>query len=613
MAGEKFGLTYEAMLAFSFELAGTGSHNIKHVNWGVTPTGMTIDTDFTIGPNPDDPELIVLVAHSGSEKESNRKFWRNVGELVEAKTLLPRAPKVVSVVFDDTLKPGIRCLGEATFDGQLVVPEKDYGPALIQWVREFSNKLPREKMAKLAQLRTWVDSREKIISPILKALTCLAKDLKVICRRSASHTDSIWAMVRARRFRTRLAKETSFRRGMGKLSLLPSIFHVESFKKAKLSPDDSELALALGFASRSLRGSKICDPDIQWVFDNIALAEAKKVMALQPLERMQVWSEPLRALSQITEQCDWVSTHWLDLTKTPTLLAWLEGCHNAPASLGIDVPAASKRVWLFHLLLDVLKSLNRKQQAFGLSVLMRDLRELRNDKEHENVVISLARARNVNNPVWRDDRGISLGLGDWANGPSGQNFPLYPEDLIRVTDAISRRLREFTVADFQRAVAGMREVIISTNLESRLLTYRLFDPLKCLITEGLTVAGIPHTDGAYSLACFSEYARDVLKAKLDPRSGGTTVIHAAESIINWQSCTDSGRDHKKKELCGRAVALRFSWDNKRLRFTPRPGVKKLLLLVDGTWRQSDMDSLVRSGWDEIFYPDEIEKLTAAIV
>jgi hypothetical protein len=34
--------------------------------------------------------------------------------------------------------------------------------------------------------------------------------------------------------------------------------------------------------------------------------------------------------------------------------------------------------------------------------------------------------------------------------------------------------------------------------------------------------------------------------------------------------------------------------------------------VDGTWKQSDLEALSRAGWDEIFYPDEIEKVVAAI-
>jgi hypothetical protein len=83
------------------------------------------------------------------------------------------------------------------------------------------------------------------------------------------------------------------------------------------------------------------------------------------------------------------------------------------------------------------------------------------------------------------------------------------------------------------------------------------------------------------------------------------------TLINWQTCSDAGRDHKKKELCGRAIGLRYHWDGKA--FIRRPGIQKMILVLDGTWRQSDLNALLRSGWDEIFYPDEMEQLAKAIV
>ena len=56
-----------------------------------------------------------------------------------------------------------------------------------------------------------------------------------------------------------------------------------------------------------------------------------------------------------------------------------------------------------------------------------------------------------------------------------------------------------------------------------------------------------------------------------------------------------------------------SVDTKTKTFIKRPGVDKLILVVDGTWRQSDLDALIRAGWDEIFYPDEMDKLAKAII
>jgi len=86
---------------------------------------------------------------------------------------------------------------------------------------------------------------------------------------------------------------------------------------------------------------------------------------------------------------------------------------------------------------------------------------------------------------------------------------------------------------------------------------------------------------------------------------------ANKTLINWQSAHDSHTNDKKKELCGRAAGLRYHWNGKS--FVRRPGVEKLLLLLDGTWCDEDLKALLQSGWDDVFYPDEIDKLIKAIV
>jgi hypothetical protein len=65
---------------------------------------------------------------------------------------------------------------------------------------------------------------------------------------------------------------------------------------------------------------------------------------------------------------------------------------------------------------------------------------------------------------------------------------------------------------------------------------------------------------------------------------------------------------KRKELCARAVALRYAWDADHDAYVPRPGVTHLVLVIDGTWTQSDVDALARAGWDEVLYFDELDRL-----
>jgi hypothetical protein len=61
------------------------------------------------------------------------------------------------------------------------------------------------------------------------------------------------------------------------------------------------------------------------------------------------------------------------------------------------------------------------------------------------------------------------------------------------------------------------------------------------------------------------------------------------------------------------MALRYCWDPSIQEFVPRPGVRKLILLVDGTWREGDLDALARAGWGVITHPNEIARRVEAVV
>ena len=124
MAGERKGKTYEALVMVALqELKKRGKFK-GEIFWNETPKGMTIEPDFTIGSNVDRPRFLILVTHSGSAKNSDMKFWRNMGELAEAKVCLPVIPKVFSITFDSVIKESLKLLQASAFDGQIVIGDK---------------------------------------------------------------------------------------------------------------------------------------------------------------------------------------------------------------------------------------------------------------------------------------------------------------------------------------------------------------------------------------------------------------------------------------------------------------------------------------------------------
>src|SRR5579884_1154001 len=110
MAGERKGITYEAFVKIALEQLVDKGKLAGQVFWNEKPNEMTIEPDFTVGPDKDHPTHVFLVTHSGSAKNSDMKFWRNMGELVEAKVRLAKPARVYSVVFDSIIKEDLKAL-----------------------------------------------------------------------------------------------------------------------------------------------------------------------------------------------------------------------------------------------------------------------------------------------------------------------------------------------------------------------------------------------------------------------------------------------------------------------------------------------------------------------
>jgi len=610
MAGERKGITYEAIVKIALEeLVRKGALD-GTVFWNQKPEAMTIEPDITVGANKNQPTYVFLVTHSGAAGNSHMKFWRNIGELGEAKVRLAKPARVYSVAFDSIIKADLKALQGAVFDGQLLVGDADYGSRLQRWVETNSPGLPKDRNKKVDEIREIMKNCSRTDNP--KPLVDeLVRDLGKLVATSRTELDALWTMERKRApGRAPVARDTFLRRGVGKLLLLNHPDDVDSsgrFKKG-VSSDLVLMLKTMDIAGVSIGGPRVTDPELLWAIRGLPADALAALHAIRSGDRITEWIEALRLLSTLHSQIDYVARQWARLCDAPTLYTELKLCHNNPAAIAPGLISSSSRwVWLFHLLVEWIKLKGGTRTSYGLAKLVEDVDRLSSDASHKKTVKDiLGRA-----PSWQAKRSVELGLTDWHSSPSKQHFAFSDDDLARVADALARRLASTpkpTPADQARVAAA----VIQTVLEAKLLTYRNFKPFEVLLERELGKVGLQGTLEVAVRACFAE-AASAMGARLDPRSSGTTVMRVKNTIINWQSASDEGRDHKKKELCGRAPSLRYSWDARRGRYVGRASTDKLLLIVDGTWRQDDLDALARAGWDEIFYPDEMEKLVKAIV
>jgi hypothetical protein len=609
MAGETKGKTYEAMVKIALDRLVAKGVLKGAVFWNERPASMTIEPDFTIGIDKDQPTHVLLVTHSGSTKNSDMKFWRNIGELVEAKVRLPKSARVYSIAFDSTIKEDLKALQAAAFDGQLLVADAPYGTSLLSWAEEAQGTLPKKGSDKVDGIRDAMAGASTLANP-KRWVHQLADDIEKLVATRRFDLDELWKAERARTHgKAPTAKETFLRRGVGKLLLIDDLSLVDkSGVVSKMAPK-SEVAMlkSLGLGSTSLVGVRITDPEMLWALGGLPRAQLELLHASRTNPRMAEWIETIKSLSALEPQLVFVVNNWSSLLEAKGLYAALKQCHKSPNAIAPTLIAAtSRRVWLFHLLIEWIKECEGSRTSFGLGPLVEEIDQLSSDITHRDTVSELlGRA-----PKWQAKRSVELGLTDWHSTPSKQHFDFGDDDLARVADVLARRLarcKKPSMTDKDKLVLG----VVQTVFEAKLLTYRNFKPFEVLLEAALKNAGLTGSVQPAVRSCFAEVAT-AAGVELDPRSSGTTVMRVKNTLINWQSASDEGRDHKKKELCGRAPALRYQWDVVESRFVRRPWAKKLFLIVDGTWRKEDLDALAQAGWDGIFYPDELKMLVAAI-
>jgi hypothetical protein len=165
-----------------------------------------------------------------------------------------------------------------------------------------------------------------------------------------------------------------------------------------------------------------------------------------------------------------------------------------------------------------------------------------------------------------------------------------------------------TRTEIEKAREAIRQQYVSKELEVGLLTHPGFDPVRALLLEALQNAGLE----AKPLTVQSAFAERATAegAEIDGRSSATSLLKAHSAYLCWQSAHDSHTNDKKKEICGRVAGLRHHWNGTS--FVRRPGVDQLIVVLDGTWKDDDIRALLQSGWDDVYYPDEMDRVVTKI-
>lgn len=581
MAGERKGKTYEAILKVALDRLRAAGKIKGEIFWNKVPKGMTIEPDFTIGKDEDHPTHVLLVNHSSSAKNSDMKFWRNIGELAEAKLFLATVPRVYNIAFDSVIKEDLKKIQAAAFDGQLMVGDLSYGDALQEWVDQNHAHLPAKGDEKAEEIAKRAVT-EKALNGLLGKLVA---DLEATLKQVRPELDQLWAMDRVRKpGKAPAAKDTTYRRGFTKSMVLGCA----PIDVKKPISSKSDWLLKLGIVKKTLGGLRVTDSELLWVAGSPLASIGPSDWPADSISRgFRDQLNKVRSLALLDEFQRYVTSHLAELRTVKGMEAHIAKLHKDPSRdlllpAGVKAPA---NVWLFDFIGALAKAKAGRSQAFGYSTF----------SKHPSS--GKARIGNMDIGTWS-----SCFMNQYFSRRTGFHAP--KEAVSFVAKVLSQELAKFSANEIASLAQKLEEQYIAKEYEATLLAHRGFDPIGGLIQ---LKAGLKPLQATRIQGAFAE------RAIGSGGSGATSVVKRGATIINWQSASDAGRDHKKKELCGRAIALRYSWNSTASRFVPRAGIKKLILVVDGTWTQSDLDALARAGWDEILYPDQMDKLTKAIV
>lgn len=572
MANEVRGALYETITEAALQIAVKKAKIKGEVRWEQRPAGMSILPDFTIGEDKDKPSHIILVTASGSAKETDKKFWRNTGELQEVKAQISTTPKVINLYCKSVVKKGLEEVQLKLYDSTLHVDKQPYNKHLEKWVESFCKSAPKDREAKKALLAESIKTDKSLKS----AIDSLADDLAIALKQENKDLSSLWALMQkdykpAKKLPE--VRKTYVRRGLGKLLVIEPAIRQLLYKhhgKPTGIPlaQVSNYCFQLGFMKKSLGGARLEDKEIDSVLTLLGHDACEAVLKKAP-SSTKTWVEPLRDLGRFLTHVDFVEKNYTTVTTAKGLKDLLLKCYKDPSKLSGEV--GDNKVWIYEVLISLIKVKSGKKQGYGLSQLANDTLT------------------------------PEFGAGGFLIPPFVQRTKQLSNDHIDslATGLAKRFPLDVKQSEIDSLKSKITEWVIKENLEDRLIPYRNFEPLLWLLEFELKKQRKSYTQKTPYIGWLNEYADSGRK------NATTPLLKAGKTFIHWKTSHDSHTNDKTKELSARARNLRYSYDTKTKKFSHRDGGIKLALIVDGTWTEKNIRTLIESGWETIIYPDEI--------
>ncbi len=542
------------------------------VHWNESLGDYFVDPDVTFGADKLAPEAILCVAHSDSEKESDKKFWRNAGELCLAKCRLSSRPLVVSIVFEPHYKPALLKAMARAFDSQISLIADIHAPHLVK-VGPSLVTGPLRRYTNKDAIIDFIETSLVQKSPYREEFRRLSSTLKTLLTRRLTRNKAYWSSQAELLPSTCEVESLTFestgalRRGISKLLCVPPAGR-QAFYTAARDGRLSQLptfVFGLGWAQKTIKTNhgRVNDADLRQLtaaFDWPVLKDTISnipVNVLAGLER--VGCQPCRDFGEESAAyADYFVRHAGAFTDKNQLERLIRGGFDEPNKI---LPAANGRRWLLDFGLAAGKAIKDRPQGYGLSQLAREL--------------------SCDEP----DR-----VRFWIPAYNSGRKPLPSVVGKQIAKALAGKfaLLLTKTGSAEAAAASIAKWMAHTLVEVKLCTYRLFKPAEVLVAHTAMSAGLSVRRARL------ETCDRFTHASAGLGTDGLLLQKTEDQVfIKVQSGAKNTHD-KAKELSGR---IGLSSKQQPSGFAKRFSAS--VLVLDGPFKQSEARMCYAAGWDYV--------------
>jgi hypothetical protein len=586
MADEVLGHVYEVITQIALEDYTKVFKKDEQAFYEQKPKGITIKPDLTIGVDKDHPRIIFQIHHTNAESASHHKFWRNIGEFVDARLALGSKTIIANIVFDSGQKRQLAVVSEALFDGFIEADRASYGKDLLKLGEELTATIKANKVAKVDRV-AFVRGELKASPKSKKTVQSFAVELEATLLLT-SKLSSGWFSASQAMHKMRPApripgrRVTTVRRGLGRLLPVPD----ENVLRVILAAIRTQSPLVVpGYMPESGLASPVASGKVYRV-DHQELTTLTSHLDDETI--VWLWSRTrkaskalLQACSGIEQVADFPKFHsavdlaFAKLSTRSGMKQALAQCFEDPDNLfgnSVGLTATGNYgVWLFDYVMTVIKASTGKQQGYGYTRL---------DGEANT--------------------GLGTGIGPHVSDFASRQKPLRADLLAAFSEVLAKHLKDIGHEWFKGSRDTVTEFYLRGLFEDKIYKSSKLDPLSLLIERKLKGIGSEKVSRFPTLLSQEASRQNISTVE---------IFRVGPSVVLWQSASDKGVAHKTKELMGRIGMLRVTRAAKG-GLVPKSDVAKVALVIDGTWSVAHIQRLVEAGADGIFYPDEMDKLAA---